>query len=67
MKAELKSLQEKTLKLVTMHQQICQENTRLRKELEDVHCQNQKLNEKIAIATHRLEKLLLNISDHESS
>lgn len=67
MKAELKSLQEKTLKLVTMYLKACQENSRLHKELDDAHSQNQELNEKIAAAKHRLEKLLVNISDHESS
>lgn len=67
MKAELKSLQEKTLKLVTMYLKACQENSRLHKELDDAYSQNQKLNEKIAAAKHRLEKLLVNISDHESS
>lgn len=66
MKAELKSLEEKIFKLVTMYQEIYQENSKLRKELEDSQAQNHKLSEKITSATHRLEKLLSNISDHES-
>ena len=49
-----------------MYQKIYQENSKLRKELEDSQAQNHKLNEKIISATHRLEKLLSNISDHES-
>ncbi len=66
MKAELKSLQEKTLKLVILYRKTHQENSRLRKELVDTQSQNKKLNEKITTATQRLEKLLLNISDNES-
>ena len=47
MKAELKSLQEKTLKLVILYRKTHQENSRLRKELADTQSQNKKLNEKI--------------------
>ena len=66
MKAELKSLQEKTLKLIVLYRKTHQENSKLRKELADTQSQNKKLNEKITTATQRLEKLLLNISDNES-
>ena len=66
MKAELKSLQEKTLKLVILYRETHQENSRLRKEVADTQSQNKKKNKKIRTATQRLEKLLLNISDNES-
>ncbi|GKS70159.1 hypothetical protein W03_21630 [Nitrosomonas sp. PY1] len=66
MKAELKSLQEKTLTLIVLYRKTRQENSRLRKELTNAQSQNKKLNEKITTATERLEKLLLNIPDNES-
>lgn len=65
METELKSLEDKVFQLLRMYQQTTIENTKLRKELADMHAHCEKLNEKIHIAADRLEGLLLNIPDNE--
>lgn len=65
METELKSLEEKVFLLLRLYQDILVENNKLRKELEDTHAQNARLNEKIQVAAGRLETLLLNMPDNE--
>ncbi|WP_297325116.1 hypothetical protein [Nitrosomonas sp.] len=65
METELKSLEDKIFLLLRLYQDTCIENNKLRKELADTHAQNEKLNEKIHVATGRLETLLLNMPDNE--
>jgi hypothetical protein len=65
MKTELKSLEEKVFLLLRLYQDTRVENNKLRKQLADTNALNERLNEKILLAAHRLEKLLLNMPDNE--
>lgn len=65
METELKSLEEKVFLLLRLYQDTRIENKKLRKELADMSTQCKKLNEKIHVATDRLEALLLSIPDNE--
>jgi len=65
METELKSLEEKVFLLLRLYRDTRIENNKLRKELEDTHAQNDKLNEKINAAVGQLEILLLKMPDNE--
>lgn len=65
METELKSLEDKVSQLLRLHRDATNEIIKLRKELEDTHADCEKLNEKIHVATDRLEALLLTMPTNE--
>ncbi len=65
MDSDLKMLEEEVSRLVTLYQEICTENTRLRQQLARTSARNEQLTEKIHIASSRLENLLKHLPDHE--
>ena len=65
METELKSLEEKVLRLIRLHQEVQMENIKLRQQLTERNEENEKLTRKIKLAASRLETLLINIPDNE--
>ncbi len=61
METELKSLEEKMLRLINSYQNTRVENRELRKQLADFQEKNEQLTEKIHVAANRLETLLTKI------
>ncbi|SEN08315.1 hypothetical protein [Nitrosomonas marina] len=65
MDSELKFLAEEVDRLIRLYQEISIENTKLRQQLAETSARNEKLTEKIHIASSRLEILLQHLPDHE--
>lgn len=65
MNSDLKMLEEEVNRLITQYQEICNENSRLRQQLAQTNAHNEKLIEKIHLASSRLENLLKHLPDHE--
>jgi cell division protein ZapB len=63
MDAEIASLDEKVEQLIVLCQRLRQDNSQLRQQLANARNENQRLSEKIASVTSRLETLLENIPD----
>ena len=67
MDAELKSLESKISQFVELCQRLRQDNQQLRQELASAVNLNKRLEEKISIATVRLESLLAQIPPDEDA
>ncbi|MBX3640146.1 MAG: hypothetical protein KF888_06485 [Nitrosomonas sp.] len=65
MDSDLKILEDEVNRLVTLYQEIRNENIRLRQQLARTSARNEQLIEKIRIASSRLENLLKHLPDHE--
>ncbi len=65
MDSELKFLEEEVRQLVRLYQDTCIENTNLRQQIAETNARNEKLTEKIHIASSRLEILLKHLPDNE--
>lgn len=65
METELKSLEEKMLRLINSYQNTRLENMKLRQQLIESQEKNEQLNEKIHIAANRLETLLTKIPEND--
>lgn len=65
MESELKFLEEEVHRLVRLYQDTCIENNKLRQELTETNARNEKLIEKMHIASTRLEILLKHLPDNE--
>ncbi|MCB1948605.1 MAG: hypothetical protein H6940_02010 [Burkholderiales bacterium] len=65
MDSELKFLAEEIDRLIRLYQDTCLENTKLRQQLAETSAKNERLTEKIHIASNRLETLLQHLPDHE--
>ncbi|MDR4514216.1 hypothetical protein [Nitrosomonas sp.] len=65
MDSELKFLAEEIDRLIRLYQDTCLENTKLRQQLAETSARNERLTEKIHIASNRLETLLQHLPDHE--
>ena len=65
MDSELKFLAEEIDRLIRLYQYTCLENTKLRQQLAETSARNERLTEKIHIASNRLETLLQHLPDHE--
>ncbi|MBX3629416.1 MAG: hypothetical protein KF908_05755 [Nitrosomonas sp.] len=65
MDSDLKILEDEVNRLVTLYQEIRNENIRLRQQLARTSARNEQLTEKIHIASSRLENLLKHLPDHE--
>lgn len=65
MNSDLKMLEEEVSRLITLYQDIYNENIRLRQKLAQTSAHNEKLTEKIQLASSRLEILLKHLPDHE--
>ncbi|GJL74867.1 MAG TPA: hypothetical protein PKM20_04705 [Nitrosomonas sp.] len=65
MNSELKFLEEEVHQLVRLYQDTCIENTKLRQQITETNARNEKLTEKIHIASSRLEILLKHLPDNE--
>jgi archaellum component FlaC len=65
MNSDLKMLEEEVSRLVTLYQEICNENILLRQQLAQTSAHNEKLTEKINLTSSRLENLLKHLPDYE--
>ena len=65
MDSDLKMLEDEVSRLITLYQEIHNENIRLRQQLARTSARNEQLTEKIHIASSRLEDLLKHLPDHE--
>ncbi|SFK33404.1 hypothetical protein SAMN05216302_100478 [Nitrosomonas aestuarii] len=65
MESELEFLEEEVHQLVRLYQNACIENTKLRQQIAETNARNEKLTEKIHIASSRLEILLKHLPDDE--
>jgi archaellum component FlaC len=65
MNSDLKMLEEEVSRLVTLYQEICNENIRLRQQLAQTSAHNEKLTEKIHLTSSRVENLLKHLPDYE--
>ncbi len=63
MNSNLKSLEEKVNRLLSLYQNVRTENVELRTQLSQTSAENEKLTEKIQVAANRLETLLTNIPE----
>ncbi|MDP1557810.1 MAG: hypothetical protein Q8K59_05235 [Nitrosomonas sp.] len=64
MDSELKSLEEKVNRLLSLYQNVRLENIKLRQQLSESNTMNEALTGKIQIAANRLETLLTNIPEN---
>lgn len=64
METELKSLEEKMLRLIDSYQNARLENIKLRQQLIESQEKNEQLNEKMHIAANRLETLLTKLPEN---
>ena len=64
MDSELKSLEEKVNRLLSLYQNARLENIKLRQQLSESNTMNEALTGKIQIAANRLETLLTNIPEN---
>ncbi len=65
MKSELNLLADEVDQLIRLYQDLRSENTALRQKLAERNAENEKLTQKIHIASNHLETLLKHLPDHE--
>lgn len=65
MESELKFLEKEVHRLLHLYQDTCAENNKLRQQLTETNARNEKLTEKIHIASSRLEILLKHLPDND--
>ena len=65
MEPEFKFLEEEVDRLILLYQETCNENIKLRQQLAETSARNEKLTEKMHIASSRLEILLKHLPEHE--